>query len=80
MIGLLEIALFLAPFILFAVWRLAAPLLSPIMVWSAIGAVAILAGTAGWYMRETRHPKGVIYVPPHIEDGRIVPGHAAERR
>ena len=80
MIGLLEVALFLAPFALFAVWRLAAPWLSPIMLWTAIGAVAILAGTAAWYMRETRFAKGTVYVPPHIEDGRIVPAHAGPTR
>jgi len=80
MIGLLEIALFVAPFALFAVWRVAAPLLSPIMLWTAIGAVTMLAGTAAWYMHETRFAKGIVYVPPHIEDGRIVPAHAAPPR
>jgi len=77
MIGLLEVALFLAPFAGFALWRLAGPVLPPIMLWVAIGVVAILAGTAAWHMREARFAKGVAYVPPHIENGRIVPAHAA---
>lgn len=79
MIGLLEVALFLAPFAGFVLWRLAGPYMSPIMLWVAIGAVAILAGSAGWYMWDGRFPKGAAYVPPHIEDGRIVPAHTAIR-
>ena len=79
MIGLLEVVLFLAPFALFALWRVAAPLLPPVTLWAAIGAVVILAGTGGWYMSEGRFPKGRAYVPPHIEDGRIVPAHQAAR-
>jgi len=77
MIGLLDVALFLSPFAAFAFWRLAGPVAPPVMLWVAIGAVAILAGTAAWYMRETRFAKGVTYVPSHIEDGRIVPAHPA---
>ncbi len=77
MIGLLEVALFLAPFVGFALWRLAGPLMPPFMLWVAIFMVAFLAGTAGWYIRDGRFPKGIGYVPPHIEDGRIVPAHAA---
>lgn len=77
MIGLLEVALFLAPFAGFALWRLAGPLMPPITLWAALGAVAILAGSAGWYMWDGRHPKGTLYVPSHIEDGRIVPAHQA---
>ena len=76
MIGLLEVALFLAPFAGFALWRLAGPLMPPMMLWVAIAAVTILAGTGFWYMREARFAKGIGYVPPHIEDGRIVPAHA----
>lgn len=79
MIGLLEVALFLAPFAGFALWRLAGPLMPAMMLWIAIGAVAILAGTAAWYIQENRFAKGITYVPPHIEDGRIVPAHAATR-
>jgi hypothetical protein len=77
MIGLLEVVLFLAPFAGFALWRLAGPLMPPMMLWVAIAAVAVLAATVVWYMRETRFAKGVRYVPSHIEDGRIVPAHAA---
>ena len=50
------------------------------MLWAAVGAVVILAGTAGWYMREYRFAKGNVYVPPHIEDGHIIPAHQDVRK
>jgi len=70
-----ELALFVAPFVLYAAWRIAAARAEPRIAWSVAGAVAVLAaGTVIWGITRSLGP-GQHYVPAHLEDGRIVPGH-----
>ncbi|MGH7155367.1 MAG: DUF6111 family protein [Acetobacteraceae bacterium] len=74
-----ELALFLSPFILFAVWRLAIargyPSLSAVT--AAACALLVMLGILVWYSREASLPPGETYVPARLENGRVVPGHGA---
>lgn len=75
MLGAIEILLFLAPFLLYALWRVLAPRLAPLTLWAALTMVALLAASGGWYANRAHLAPGQAYVPPHSEGGRIVPGH-----
>jgi type II secretory pathway component PulM len=70
-----DLALFAAPFVLFAAWRIAAARAQPALLWGAVAAVAALAAGTVWFGLSRRLDRGQTYVPAHIEDGRIVPGH-----
>ena len=72
-----ELALFLSPFILFAVWRLAVArgYPTPAVVTAAACALLVIVGVLLWYTRETALPPGEAYVPARLENGHIVPGH-----
>ena len=81
MLRLVELALFLAPFAVFIVWRFMAmeggPSTSVII--GAVCVLVVLTGVLIWLSKEDVVPSGVSYEPAHLEDGRIVPGHAAPR-
>ncbi len=78
MLRLSELALFVSPFLLFGVWRLAAaygvPSATAVVV--AAGALLVMLGVLVWFGEERALPPGAAYVPAHVENGRIVPGHA----
>ena len=77
-----EIALFAAPFIIFAVyvWATRAGMFDPeAWTWSAIGWLTIIAfvlmlGSFLVIAHFSGSPPGSTYVPAHIENGRLVPG------
>jgi hypothetical protein len=81
MLRLVEIILFVAPFVIFAAWRIAAPAGNP--------PTRVLAGTAIflllmfvallWLRHEGSLPAGDTYVPSELQDGRIVPAHGIPR-
>jgi hypothetical protein len=81
MLRLVELALFLTPFALFAVWRLVAmeggP--PPRLVIGIACVVALLAGGLIWLSQEDTVPAGRRYEPARFEDGKIVSGQAAPR-
>ena len=81
MLRISELALFASPFLLFAVWRLAAVygLPSGTAVVVAAGALLVMLGTLLWFGEDRALPPGAAYVPARVEHGRIVPGHAAGR-
>jgi Family of unknown function (DUF6111) len=81
MLRLVELALFLAPFAVFAVWRFLAFEGGPSVriVISVACALAVLAGVLIWLSREDALPRGGSYEPAHFQDGRIVSGHATPR-
>jgi predicted small integral membrane protein len=80
--ALTEILLFAAPFAAYALFLAAtrAGVLDP-NSWSwrvvvSLTVVAILLTIGGFAMLRQRnvHPEGTKYVPPHMENGRVVPG------
>jgi hypothetical protein len=81
--ALTEILLFAAPFAAYALFLVAtrAGVLDPNSwnwrVVAALTAVAILLSVGGLAMLRQRnlHPAGSSYVPPHMENGKVVPGH-----
>ena len=81
MLRFAELALFLAPFAIFAAWRWLAGGGRPSrrLVMTATCIVLALAGALYWFNREEAIAPGLRYVPAQLEDGHIVPGHAEPR-
>jgi hypothetical protein len=78
MLRLVEMALFVAPFAVFAVWRLVAvdgP--STRVLLTAACVLAALAGALIWLSQDEALPPGSTYVPARLQDGKVVAGHAA---
>jgi hypothetical protein len=82
-VGLTEIALFLTPFVLYAVFLYATrsgvlevkawPLSR--IGWLAIAALALVIGSFVFFAQFSGAPVGTTYVPAHLdESGRFVPG------
>jgi hypothetical protein len=77
-----EIALFLAPFAVYALylWATRAELLHPEswplgrLMWLTIVALALMFGSFVILAQWGGDPKGSTYVPAHIENGKLVPG------
>ena len=81
MLRLVELALFLSPFVFFAIWRAVGTDGGPSMrlVVAAACVLALLAGTLVWLSLHQALPPGTAYAPARLEDGRIVAGHGAPR-
>jgi hypothetical protein len=81
MLRLVELALFLSPFVFFAIWRAVGTDGGPSIkvVLAAACVLALLAGTLVWLSLHQALPPGTAYAPAHLEDGRIVSGHAVPR-
>ena len=77
-----EVVLFLAPFVLYAVFLWATkdgvmdleswPLSR--LAWLTIAALVLVVGSFIYFAHFTGAPPGSTYVPAHIEDGKFVPG------
>jgi drug/metabolite transporter (DMT)-like permease len=78
---IIALLLFALPFGAFVLWRRRNPDGEPsrTLLLLAIIAVAASVGSAAWYGLTRREAPGV-YVPPRVEDGRIIPGHTEPRR
>ena len=82
-----EILLFLLPFALYGLyWRLsgrdrpdAATRRHPWVLLFVAGLLLVIASFVWWAVSEGDPTEGV-YVPPHVENGRIVPGHVEPPR
>lgn len=74
---LIEIVLFLVPFLAFATWRLLAPSPTP-PPWLTYGLttffVLMLAALLWFWHLETRDADQP-YIPDQLQNGRAVPGH-----
>ena len=81
MLRLVEVALFLAPFAVVAVWRLLLPAQGPSLrlVAAVCALTALIAGTLLWLRAEDAEAPIAAYVPAHIEDSRVVPSGDASR-
>jgi Family of unknown function (DUF6111) len=82
MLRFAELALFLAPFLLFAVWRFMAVEGGPSVriVALAACALALLAGALIWLSQEDALPPGATYQPARLQDGKVISGHAARNQ
>jgi len=77
-----EIALFLAPFVAYAVFLFAtrADVLHPaswpprILIWLTAGAFALMIVSFVLIAQFSGVPVGSTYIPAHIENGKFVPG------
>jgi hypothetical protein len=76
---LLEVALFLVPFIAFGAWWWLAAGRGPstMLVAAAAVAVIVLAVALVWFSGQDTLGPGKAYVPARVKNGEIVPGHAA---
>lgn len=79
-IALLEILVFLLPFALWAAWRLLATRAGALLAstpWFALvvaGLVLVCLSLVLLVLVEPGEPPGATYLPPRLEDGRLVPG------
>ena len=80
-IGFTEIALFAAPFVLYAVflWLTKAGVMDtrswPLsrLAWLTIAALAMVVGSFVFFAHFSGSKPGSTYIPAHIEDGKFVP-------
>jgi hypothetical protein len=81
MLRLTELALFIAPFAAFVVWRVMATEGGPSLrvVLAAGSVLVVLAALLFWLSQEDALPPGTAYRPAQIQDGYIVSGHSAPR-
>ena len=81
-IGFTEIALFSAPFVLYAafLWATRAGVMDPEswpvsrIAWLTIVALVMVLGSFLYFVHFTGVPPGSTYIPAHIENGKFVPG------
>ncbi len=79
---LTEVALFLAPFVAYAIflWATRAGVLHPAgwplprIAWLLIAAFILMIGSFVVLAQWSGAPPGSTYVPAHYEDGKFVPG------
>jgi heme/copper-type cytochrome/quinol oxidase subunit 3 len=79
---LTEILLFVAPFAAYALFLVAtrAGVLHPdswrwrVVVPLTIVAVILMIGGFAMLRQHHAHPAGSNYVPPHVKDGKVIPG------
>ncbi|MCS6876825.1 MAG: DUF6111 family protein [Geminicoccaceae bacterium] len=79
-IALVEILLFLAPFVAYGLWRLLVTKGAGFLAdtpWFVLVLSGLVLACAGFFVvlwLEPGAPPGSVYVPPRVEDGRLVPG------
>ena len=79
---LTELALFVAPFVIYAIylWATRAGVLHPeswplsTLMWLTIAALLLVAASFIVLAQWGGEPPGSTYIPAHIENGKLVPG------
>lgn len=79
MLRLLEIALFLMPFVAYGAWLWSGKRFTRELLWGTLGAMLVIVLSAAWLELSQAVPAGMGYAPAHVENGRVVPGHAVRR-
>jgi hypothetical protein len=81
MLRLVEVVLFLVPFLVVAVWRLLLPARGPSMrTVAALGVMVVLLATALLLLRaQDAEPPTAGYVPSHVQNGRVMPSSVAPK-
>jgi Family of unknown function (DUF6111) len=80
-----EIALFLVPFMVYALflWATRAGVLEPAswsmarLAWLLIAALALMLGSFVMLAEFSGAPAGSTYVPAHVDDGQLRPGQTS---
>jgi hypothetical protein len=78
----IELALFLTPFALYALflWATRAGVLhpdawsTPRLAWLAITALVLMIASFAFVVEFAGAPPNAAYVPPHLENGKLIPG------
>jgi len=86
-VGLTEIALFLTPFVLYAVflWATRSGIMEPKgwplsrVIWLAIVAFLLVIGSFLYFANYSGAPPGSDYIPAHMENGKFVPGRTISK-
>jgi hypothetical protein len=81
MLRLTELALFIAPFAIFAIWRIMGTEGGPSvrLLMAAACVLTVLAGVLIWLSQDEALPPGASYEPARLQDGQVVSGHASPR-
>ncbi len=76
---LIEIVLFLIPFLGFAAWRVwfPSPLPPPWLIYGLAGFACLMLIALVWVWHLDAGDGNQAYVPAEMRDGHVVPGHAA---
>jgi|GEM_PF-125268 len=80
-----EVALFLVPFLVYAVflWATRAGVMDPSawspirLVWLLMAALSLMTGSFVMLAEFGGAPAGSTYVPAHVDDGRLSPGQTS---
>ncbi len=77
MLRLVELALFLSPFLVFAAWRFFAIEAGPSIRFVVVVAcaVAVMAAALVWLGEDRAIPPNSAYAPARLENGHIIAGH-----
>ncbi len=81
MLRLIETGLFLVPLAIYAIWRVTAARGGPPprLLIAGAGATLLLLVSLAWYVREERMDPNATYVPPRLQDGRLLPAHTVPK-
>jgi len=83
LIYLIEVLLFLTPFVLYVLWRRSQPAAAPASRLLLVAVASVGLGLAGavWYGFSRSSERGSVYVPARLgPDGRVIPGQAGPAR
>jgi hypothetical protein len=76
---IIEIVLFLTPFLTFAAWRLVSPAILPPswLLGGLVGFVAVMLVALIWLRHFDAQDANQPYLPDELHDGRVVPARPA---
>jgi len=79
MVRLLQALVFLLPFAAYGLWLWSGRRYTHQLLWGTVGAMLVLMVGAAWLELSRAVPPDMVYIPPRMEDGRIIPGYAVPR-
>jgi hypothetical protein len=79
MARLMQVVLFLLPFAGYGLWLWSGRKYTRQLLWGTLGAMLVMLVAAAWLELSGAVPPGMTYVPPRLEDGRVVPGQAVRK-
>jgi len=76
MLRLIEALLFLLPFAAYGIWLWNGRRYTRELLWGTVGVMFVMLIGAAYLELSRAVPPDMVYVPPRMENGRIVPGQA----